>query len=107
MVRHGTRRLRQRVVAASFFVFNSHVSNAEQFMKKRLLVMGSMVLMSVVFVVSGQTAGPQLTNLIPSSISSQRALLDQYCVTCHNQKQKMAGLALDKLDLARCGENGG
>jgi mono/diheme cytochrome c family protein len=29
----------------------------------------------------------------------QRALLDQYCVTCHNQKTKTAGLMLDKLDV--------
>jgi hypothetical protein len=27
-----------------------------------------------------------------------RALLDQYCVTCHNQKLKTAGLLLDKAD---------
>ncbi len=30
---------------------------------------------------------------------SQRALLDRYCVTCHNQKTKTAGLLLDKADL--------
>jgi hypothetical protein len=30
----------------------------------------------------------------------QRAFLDKYCVTCHNQKAKTAGLELDKLDLA-------
>ena len=29
---------------------------------------------------------------------SPRAVLDQYCVTCHNQKLKTAGLALDQLD---------
>jgi len=29
----------------------------------------------------------------------QHALLDKYCVTCHNQKTKTAGLALDKMDL--------
>jgi hypothetical protein len=29
-----------------------------------------------------------------------RALLDQYCVTCHNQKLKTAGLMLDKADPA-------
>ena len=32
--------------------------------------------------------------------SSSRALIDQYCVTCHNQTLKTAGLALDKVDLA-------
>jgi cytochrome c551/c552 len=41
----------------------------------------------------------------PSSLTSQRAILDQYCVTCHNQKLKTAGLMLDKLDLAQVGEH--
>jgi cytochrome c551/c552 len=31
--------------------------------------------------------------------SPQRALLDQYCVVCHNQRAKTAGLMLDKMDL--------
>ena len=39
------------------------------------------------------------------SLLSQRAVLDQYCVTCHNQKLKTAGLMLDKLDLAHVGEH--
>jgi cytochrome c551/c552 len=41
----------------------------------------------------------------PNSLLSQRAILDQYCVTCHNQKLKTAGLMLDKLDLAHVGEH--
>ena len=37
-----------------------------------------------------------------SSISAQdRALLDKYCVTCHNQKMKTAGLSLETADFAR------
>src|SRR5260370_13566914 len=40
-----------------------------------------------------------------SSLSAQRAVLDQYCVTCHNQKLKTAGLMLDQLDLAHAGDN--
>ena len=31
--------------------------------------------------------------------AAQRAMLDQYCVTCHNQQLKTAGLMLDKADL--------
>ena len=34
-----------------------------------------------------------------------RALLDTYCVTCHNQKLRTAGLALDSEDAARPGAN--
>jgi len=37
--------------------------------------------------------------------SPQRALLDKYCVTCHNQKLKTANLMLDKLDPARVGSD--
>jgi cytochrome c551/c552 len=33
-----------------------------------------------------------------------RAVFDKYCVTCHNQRLKTAGLALDALDLAQIGE---
>ena len=32
---------------------------------------------------------------------SYRAVLDKYCVTCHNQRLKTAGLTLDTLDLAK------
>ncbi len=32
--------------------------------------------------------------------SDPRALLDEYCVTCHNQQSKTAGLMLDKVDAA-------
>jgi hypothetical protein len=31
--------------------------------------------------------------------SPQHALINQYCVTCHNEKAKTAGLMLDKLDI--------
>ena len=35
---------------------------------------------------------------------SPRAVIDKYCVTCHNARIKTAGLALDTLDLAQVGE---
>ena len=35
-----------------------------------------------------------------AAASPQRALLDQYCVTCHNDKTRRANLSLEKLDLA-------
>src|SRR5688572_14213181 len=37
--------------------------------------------------------------------SRQRALLDRYCVTCHNQKLKTAGLTLDTMDVAHVSTN--
>jgi cytochrome c551/c552 len=36
---------------------------------------------------------------------SARALLDQYCVSCHNQKTNTAGLALERLDPAHVEQN--
>jgi mono/diheme cytochrome c family protein len=46
-----------------------------------------------------QTAQPQQAPQPPSQ-PSQRALLDQYCVGCHNQRLKTADLMLDKADPA-------
>lgn len=49
---------------------------------------------------------PALTqNRDPNPLLSQRAVLDRYCVTCHNQKLKTAGLMLDNLDLAHVGDH--
>jgi hypothetical protein len=39
------------------------------------------------------------------SPAAARALLDQYCVTCHNARVKTANLLLDQLDLAHLGDN--
>src|SRR5262245_42651655 len=37
--------------------------------------------------------------------SSPKALVDQYCITCHNQRLRTAGLALDTLDAVRPSAN--
>jgi cytochrome c551/c552 len=39
----------------------------------------------------------------PPQAGAQQAVLDRYCVTCHNQKLKTGGLELDKLSLTRAG----
>ena len=38
-------------------------------------------------------------------MASRRALLDQYCVTCHNARLKTANLLLDQLDLSNLGNH--
>jgi cytochrome c551/c552 len=38
-----------------------------------------------------------------SAVSPEAAFLNQYCITCHNQRTKIAGLELDTLDIARVG----
>jgi hypothetical protein len=40
------------------------------------------------------------SSVAKSPASIYRAMLDQYCVTCHNQQSNTGGLALDKIDVA-------
>ena len=48
---------------------------------------------------AGQESGPAAP-----PVSQQRALLDQYCVTCHNETLKTADLMLDKMDIGDVSE---
>ncbi len=47
---------------------------------------------------ASQTAKSGATS-VPPSPSPQRAVLDRYCIGCHNQTRRSAGLALDDVDL--------
>jgi hypothetical protein len=40
-----------------------------------------------------------------ASVATQRALLDQYCVTCHNDRLKRANFSIEKLDLTAAGDH--
>ena len=87
-------------------------------MLKKVLVTGCLAIISVAFVAgqaprpqqpSGGTPAPRPVAAVqrpaptpaaaPADVAKQRALLDQYCVVCHNQKLKTANLMLDQLDL--------
>ena len=39
-------------------------------------------------------------------VTAQRKMLDQYCVGCHNEDDRVADLLLDKLDIAHLGDHG-
>ena len=59
---------------------------------------------------SSQAAAPRAPQLRPATTvapdsSGPRALIDQYCVTCHNARTKTANLLLDRLDLRNLGEH--
>ena len=41
----------------------------------------------------------------PPQAPLDRSLLDRYCVTCHNERLKTAGLMLDKVDVDQVSEN--
>ena len=47
----------------------------------------------------------QATGAPTSAPLAPRALLDTYCVTCHNQRAKTAGLTFDAMDLAKLPEH--
>src|SRR5262245_31287902 len=60
---------------------------------------------------AGQTPRPSAPTSAPAAkaaaapdSSAQRALLNQYCVTCHNERLKTGNLMLDKLDLTHLGD---
>jgi mono/diheme cytochrome c family protein len=67
------------------------------------------------FVAAGATRGdvsaaPQGTNQVAASpgrdaTAGQRALLDTYCVTCHNDRVKTANLSLQGADLTRVADH--
>jgi cytochrome c551/c552 len=44
-------------------------------------------------------------NARPQNPSPDQALLNQYCIGCHNEKTKTAGLMLDKMDLSHPGQD--
>lgn len=60
-----------------------------------------------VLIASGRAAEPasQSASVAARALPAQRAQLDQYCVTCHNERLKTANLLLDALDLARVAEH--
>ena len=58
-------------------------------------------------VAKGTAARPKLQSFALRSppVSSPRALLDRYCVGCHNKGLQTAGLELDSIDIAEVGDN--
>ena len=72
-------------------------------MRCKLFVVACTVVISAVLGY-GQSVGPQRQAVggavaQASSAAAGRVLLDQYCVTCHNDRTKRANLSLEKLDL--------
>jgi uncharacterized protein DUF1592/uncharacterized protein DUF1588/uncharacterized protein DUF1585/uncharacterized protein DUF1587/uncharacterized protein DUF1595/cbb3-type cytochrome c oxidase subunit III len=91
-------------------------------MGKRLAVAACVISIPLMLTVTGHTAAPrplsQAASQPPSApspaavpASPERAVLNQYCVGCHNQRSKAAGqeaarkLTLDDLDVARVADH--
>lgn len=73
-------------------------------MRTTLLLTACLVPMTVALLF-GQSSQPAPAAAPAADASPQRALVDKYCVTCHNAKMLTGGLALDKLDLQHLGEH--
>src|SRR5215475_13633634 len=67
-------------------------------MRYVILILAS--LLAIVSPGSGNLAAVQPQQAGAASSSPYRALLDQYCVTCHNQRSKTANVMFDTMDLA-------
>src|SRR5437762_3744168 len=77
-------------------------------MKRRILAIGSLAILSLLVPVYGKTAGLRSQSSVTSSdqAAAQRAVVNQYCSTCHSDKAKAAGMDsarkidFDRLDIA-------
>jgi mono/diheme cytochrome c family protein len=72
--------------------------------RARLLYLVGFALALSTLVAQPQTR-PSPARVIAPTASGQRALLDQYCVTCHSDRLKTANLSLEKLDLTSAGDH--
>src|SRR5262245_41178280 len=61
--------------------------------------------LSATFVCILVTAVLRVQGAPQNEAQSPRAIIDKYCVTCHNQRLKTAGLMLDKADLGNPAAN--
>jgi mono/diheme cytochrome c family protein len=71
-------------------------------MKYTVLVL--IVLVAVALSSSSVVAQQQQIST-PPALATQQALLNQYCVTCHNQRAKTAGVMFDTMDLSDISKN--
>jgi hypothetical protein len=71
---------------------------------KRFFFIASAAILTVAFGFAqtpGRNSSPAAS--VPVAALTPRALLNQYCITCHNEKLKTGNLALDKLDVDHVG----
>src|SRR5215467_13911393 len=75
---------------------------------KTKITLAGLLIVSGAFALAGRQSP---ASKVSGGASAQRAFIDQYCATCHNQRAKSAGLeagrklTLDDKDLARVREN--
>ena len=69
-------------------------------------LVGCLAIVSAVLAAGPAAGAPAQSSSAPAvSATAQRALLDRYCVTCHNERAKRGNLSLANLDLATVGDH--
>jgi mono/diheme cytochrome c family protein len=76
-------------------------------MSRRALIMicAAGVMSLAPYVVLGGAPRPAPAGPPAATPVAPRAVLEKYCITCHNQRTKTAGLTLDTMDIAAVGEH--
>jgi hypothetical protein len=76
-------------------------------MKKRLLLVtffGAISAISLALIVHGQAQPASATGARPQqAFAEQRALINDYCIECHNNRARTGNLSLEALDITRVG----
>src|SRR5262245_47686521 len=74
-------------------------------MRAATLVRASIVALLVSQPVAPGLTGTSFAQASPGTAAGARTVLDSYCVSCHNQRLKTAGLQLDGVDVAQPAAN--
>ena len=73
------------------------------FKLSRVLPWGCIIVFTFVAVCTPALNAQPTATAVSAASPDPRALLDQYCVTCHNQRLQTAGLLLDQSDVGEVG----
>src|SRR5580698_10573048 len=84
------------------------MDNQHQITKSRILLAcaAPLVLLTPGVVAFAQDAKPQSHQQDSPPVSDQRAFLKRYCVTCHSDKLRTAGLSLESVNLSDVAQSG-
>ena len=77
-------------------------------MKRALWILSVSLCLCGSWILAGGSQQPQRTQpqAAASPLTQHKALVDQYCVGCHNQRSKTAGLMFDTMNLAEVAGHG-
>jgi hypothetical protein len=68
-------------------------------------VLGTSMWVAAVGSAAAQARPASAVDAATSDVAERRAILDQFCVTCHNERLRVADLDLDGVDLSNVGEH--